>query len=102
MFDIWVGDINLTLLVLVFSIIIVFPVQLLLCFRAKSRWFRVAPVLLVTALASSVACHDGSQYRLGRRCVSFTGDLCSLCTAYMWNCLGRLGGRESHEKAYKC
>ena len=59
MFDVWVGDVNLTWLVLAGSMVLVFPFQLLLCFRVKSRLLRLAPLffsLLLTgcALALSV------------------------------------------------
>ena len=44
MFDIWMGDIELTTAVLVFSIIVLLPIQLLLCFRIKSKVIRLLPI----------------------------------------------------------
>ena len=49
MFDAWTGDIELTNLVLWFSILIFLPIQLLLCFKAKRRVFRLLPVTLLCA-----------------------------------------------------
>lgn len=56
MFDIWIGDINLTVLVIVFTVLIWFPLQLLLCCKAKTLWIRLIPVglILLFALLSCV------------------------------------------------
>lgn len=48
MFDVWMGDIELTTAVLIFSIIILLPVQLLLCFKVKSKVIRLLPVILLS------------------------------------------------------
>lgn len=56
MFDVWIGDMNLTWMIILISILIVFPVQLLLCYRVKSLLIRLIPagLSLLTALASFV------------------------------------------------
>lgn len=52
MFDwIWAGDMNLSVLVWIAALVVVLPVQLLLCFKAKSRTVRLFPVTLLGALA---------------------------------------------------
>lgn len=51
MFDIWLGDINLTVLILVLSVVLVLPIQTLLCFKARSRTIRLLPVLIFFAFA---------------------------------------------------
>ena len=48
MFDIWLGDTELTTFVLVFSIVILLPVQLLLCFRVKRTVLRLLPSILLS------------------------------------------------------
>ena len=48
MFDIWIGDIELTTAVLIFSIIVLLPVQLLLCFKVKRKIIRSLPIILLT------------------------------------------------------
>ena len=48
MFDVWIGDVELTTAVLVFSIVILLPVQLLLCFKVKSKLIRLVPVILLS------------------------------------------------------
>lgn len=48
MFDIWMGDIELTTAVLIFSIIVLLPVQLLLCFKVKSKIIRLLPIILLS------------------------------------------------------
>lgn len=48
MFDIWMGDIELTTAVLIFSIIVLLPIQLLLCFRVKSTVIRLLPIILLS------------------------------------------------------
>ena len=45
MFDIWMGDIELTTFVLIFSIIVLLPVQLLLCFKVKNKVICLLPVV---------------------------------------------------------
>ena len=45
MFDIYWGDIELTTLVLIVSVVLILPAQTLLCFRAKSLSLRLLPVL---------------------------------------------------------
>ena len=48
MFDVWMNDIELTTAVLIFSIFILLPVQLLLCFKVKSSILRLLPVILLS------------------------------------------------------
>lgn len=50
MFDVWMGEIELTTLTLAVSIGILLPVQLLLCFKVKSCFLRLLPVLLLSVL----------------------------------------------------
>ena len=47
MFDIWIGDIELTTAVLIFSVILLLPAQLLLCFKVKSKLLRLLPVIML-------------------------------------------------------
>jgi len=56
MFDIWIGDTNLTWLIIVISVLLVFPIQLFLCYKAKSLLVRLIPagLSLLAALASFV------------------------------------------------
>ena len=48
MFDVWMGDIELTTAVLIFSIIVLLPFQLLLCFKVKSKSIRLLPIILLS------------------------------------------------------
>lgn len=48
MFDIWMGDIDITLLMMIVTAVIILPVQLLLCFRVKSRIIRYSPIKAIT------------------------------------------------------
>ncbi len=48
MFDIWIGDIELTTFVLIFSIVELLPIQLLLCFKIKSKVIRLLPVAVIS------------------------------------------------------
>lgn len=48
MFDVWMGDVELTTFVLIFSIVVLLPVQLLLCFKVKSKAIRLLPVILLS------------------------------------------------------
>ena len=48
MFDLWIGNIELTTPVLIFSIIILLPIQLLLCFKVKNKAIRLLPIILLS------------------------------------------------------
>ena len=50
MFDIWMGEIELTRFVLLFSLVLLLPAQLLLCFKVRSRVVRLLPVILLSVL----------------------------------------------------
>ncbi len=47
MFDVWIGNIELTTLVLIFSVVVLFPIQLLLCFKVKRIVIRLLPVIVL-------------------------------------------------------
>lgn len=69
MLDVYCGDLNVGLALLVLSIAVVLPAQLLLCFKAKSRVARLLPasafaVLGVSFLGAAAALpgRDGLGY----------------------------------------
>ena len=47
--DVWSRDIEITTLIAVSSILVVLPIQLLLCFKAKKLFFRLLPSFVLTA-----------------------------------------------------
>ena len=49
MFDIWYGDIPFANCVIIFSLIVILPVQILICFKAKSIFVRFIPIIVFTA-----------------------------------------------------
>lgn len=55
MFDIWIGDVEITTLVLIFSVAVLLPIQLLLCFRVRNKAARLLPisVLFISAVVSA-------------------------------------------------
>lgn len=50
MFDVWMGGMELTTVVLIVSVVVLLPVQLVLCFRVQSLITRLLPVLLLFLL----------------------------------------------------
>ena len=52
MFDVWLGDIELTTVVLNLSSAVFLPVQLLLCFKVKSKMIRLLPVIVLSAITA--------------------------------------------------
>lgn len=52
MFDVWLGDVELTRAVLLVALFLLFPGQLLLCFTVKSRLLRLLPALVLAALTA--------------------------------------------------
>lgn len=85
MFDVWMGDIELTTFVLVFSFAVLLPLQLLLCFRVRSRVIRLLPAAVLAVLtiifavmaAASVG-WDGLGYTF---LAIFTGFMLLVCGA---------------------
>ena len=49
MFDVWIGEIDLTTLILILSVLILFPCQLLLCFKVKRIVLRLLPSIVLFA-----------------------------------------------------
>lgn len=49
--DVWMGEVNFTVLVLVVSVAVLFPVQLLLCFKVRSLGLRLLPAVACAVLA---------------------------------------------------
>lgn len=83
MFDVWIGDIELTTVVLIFSITILLPVQLLLCFKVKSKAIRLLPVILLSiptlifiGMAIAIPGWDGLGYVF---LAIFTGFMMFMC-----------------------
>lgn len=63
MFDVWIGDINFTTLILIVCVVIILPVQLLLCFAVRNRAIRLLPVIILSVLIGilvimAISVHD--------------------------------------------
>ena len=54
MFDVYLGDIELTTLTLILSLVVVLPVQLLLCFKVKSILLRLLPAVIFSFLTAAL------------------------------------------------
>ena len=83
MFDVWMGDIELTTAVLIFSIVVLLPNQLFLCFKVKSRAIRLLPVILLsiptiifTVMSVAITGWDGLGYIF---LAIFTGFMLLMC-----------------------
>ena len=50
MFDAYVGEINISTIVILFAVVVCFPLQLWLCFKVKRRLVRLLPVLILAAI----------------------------------------------------
>ena len=50
MFDVWLGEMELTTLTLLLSVFLLLPLQLLLCFKVRSLILRLLPVILCALL----------------------------------------------------
>lgn len=53
---VWIDDISLSVLVCIISFVVILPIQLLLCFKAKSRRVRFIPITLFCVLAVVFIC----------------------------------------------
>ena len=83
MFDVWMGDIELTTAVLIFSIVLLLPIQHLLCFKVKSIAIRLLPVILLsiptiifTVMSVAITGWDGLGYIF---LAIFTGFMLLMC-----------------------
>ena len=47
--DMWIRDIEVTTLIAITSVLVVLPIQLLLCFKVKPVFLRLLPSILLTA-----------------------------------------------------
>ena len=47
--DMWIRDIEVTTLIAISSVLVVLPIQLLLCFKVKPVFLRLLPSILLTA-----------------------------------------------------
>lgn len=54
MFDIWLGEIELTRLCLILSLAVILPGQLWLCFRVKRLIWRLLPVIVFAGLTAAL------------------------------------------------
>ena len=54
--DIWIRDMEITTLIAISAVLIVMPVQLLLCFKAKRIFFRLLPSVILAAAAAVFFC----------------------------------------------
>jgi len=53
MYDFWIGDVNFAPILLIFTFAVLFPVQLILCFRGKTKVVRLLPVMIMAVLTSA-------------------------------------------------
>ena len=103
MFDMWYGNIELTTLTLIISFVVILPVQLMLCFRVKSRTVRLLPVVIlssVTAIllvaALIVQGWEGLGYAIW---AIFTGFMLFMC-GVGWG-IWRIANRKKQSKSTK-
>lgn len=96
MFDIWIGGVELTTLVLALCLTLVLPGQLLLCLRARSLALRLLPLCLFAALAAGLgaaALGSAGETRLGLAVLAIFAALMAGASALGW-ALWALTGRK--------
>ena len=52
MFDIWIDGVNIAPVIWILILIVILPIQLVLCFRVKSKILRMLPVIIFSALTA--------------------------------------------------
>ena len=58
MVDLWARDTGIMLIITLPAVLVVLPLQLLLCFKARRRWVKRLPAILFAALTPAlVGCH---------------------------------------------
>ena len=93
MFDVWIGDVELTTLFLALCLFLILPGQLLLCLRVRSLALRLLPLCLFAALAAGLAAAESAQARLGLSVLAIFAALMALASALGWG-LWVLTGRK--------
>lgn len=53
MYDMWIGNVNLAPILLLFTFVVVLPVQFVLCIRFKSKILRLLPVIILSIMTMS-------------------------------------------------
>ena len=103
MFDVYIGGINLTLLIIVFSILLIFPCQLLLCFKVKSLFPKLIPsvvfafcIALFCVLAYTAMDWSGLFYIV---CAVYSGMLLLMCIIG-WAVFGIMEFIKDHKTKY--
>ena len=94
MFDVWIGDVELTTLFLALCLSLILPGQLLLCLRVRSLALRL--LCLFAALAAGLAAAalaESAQARLGLSVLAIFAALMALASALGWG-LWVLTGRK--------
>lgn len=81
----WLGDIELTRLTIIVSVVILLPVQLLLCFKVKSLAIRLTPIIILSVLVAlfivlwlSTSGWDGLFYAFFAIVVGFMIFMCGI------------------------
>lgn len=100
MFDIWIGGVELTTLVLALCLTLVLPGQLLLCLLARSLALRLLPLCLSAALAAGLAAAalaSSGETRLGFTVLAIFAALMALAAALGW-ALWALTGRKRRRR----
>ena len=91
MFDVWMGEIELTTAVSIFSVIVLLPIQLFLCFKVKSKTIRLLPVtvlfiatIIFTVMSVATIGWDGLGYAFLAIFSGFMLLVCSVCWGAWW------------------
>ena len=53
MYDFWIGDVNIAPFLLLITSLVIFPGQLLLCYKGKTRIARLLPVIVLSVLTAA-------------------------------------------------
>ena len=56
MFDVYIGEIELTEVIIFLSVLIILPLQLFLCFKAKKLWLKLFPIFTFVTLIICFLC----------------------------------------------
>ena len=50
MFNVWVGDVEITRYIFAFLVVALLPIQIFLCFKTTGRVIRILPVIILSML----------------------------------------------------
>ena len=101
MFDVWIGDVELTTLTIIVAVAAILPIQLLLCFKVKNLLLRLIPSMLFAIVTISFFAMIFSSQdwdSIGYAILAMLAGILLLMTGVAWGLWGIVGCVRKNKK----